>query len=309
MMQRTLIPVILILSINGAVYSQNGGFDILTIGPNTKALGYNEAVSAQLLGASNLYSNPANLNFEPSSSINADYTLWIAGLRNTHFAAHFKRDHSSFAFGLLASEADDFELRNRPGPSQGGFTVSYLSIGGAYAYRIGNISAGITFQYLHEELYIYNAGGYALNGGISSQWMEGRLRISAAVQNMGSIDKLNTEGTELPEMIRGGFEAKLFNVVPPKHKDLPISVSLASDYVYLLHTVTPAALKGYLNIGLNVNVSGTIDVRAGYKTGETDRPFSFGTGITLNDLTANYAFIPFQTGFGTVHSIGLQYGF
>jgi len=36
---------------------------------------------------------------------------------------------------------------------------------------------------------------------------------------------------------------------------------------------------------------------------------SFGTGVILNNITANYALIPFETGFGTVHSVGIGYRF
>jgi hypothetical protein len=57
--------------------AQEYGLELLTIGPSTQAFGLNDAVTAQLLGASNLYTNPANLALEDNSSLNADYTLWI----------------------------------------------------------------------------------------------------------------------------------------------------------------------------------------------------------------------------------------
>lgn len=306
---RITISIVLWLAFARCAAAQNGGFDILTIGPNSEALGLSETVSANLLGASDIYSNPANLNFEPSSSINADYSLWIAGLRNAHFAVHFKRDKSSLAFGLLASEADDFQLRQRPGPTQGSFAVSYLSLAGAYAYKINNLSAGITFQYLHEELYIYDANGYAVSAGFSSQWLEERLRISAGLQNMGRLNNLNATGTQLPSLFRTGFEVELFEFRPSGNKSLPLKVSVLADYVQALETGESISRDRYFNMGLNIGVAEHIDLRAGYKTGDTDRPFSFGTGINLDMITVNYAIIPFKTGFGTVHSIGLSYRF
>lgn len=297
--------------------AQGTGFELLKTGPNTEALGLGEATTAYLLGASGLYTNPANLAFENSSGFTADYTLWIGGLTNTHAAINFKRDRSAIAFGLLASDAGDFELRNRPGPSQGSFSVSYLSLAGGYAYGYHNFAIGASFQYLREELYIYNASGYSFNAGISSHWLNRRLYVSAALQNAGKMDKLNTEETRLPTLFRGGINARLFEITAGE-SDFPITFSLLSDLVMPVHDTetsnsnssnTLEQESAYLNIGISVTAAEIITLRGGYKTGETVRPLSFGTGILFNNVSANYAIVPFETGFGTVHSIGIGYRF
>lgn len=308
----SIFPVLL----NLTALAQDGGFGILTIGPNTHALGINEAGTAALLGASDIYTNPANLVFESGSGLNADYMLWIGDIRNSHAAASFKKNNRAIAFGLLASEASDFELRgNQAGPSQGTFSFSYLSLAGAYAYQVKSFSLGASFQYLREEAYIYNASGFAINAGISSRWIDNRLTISAALQNWGEMDDLNSTPTTLPTQIRAGFHAYLFTIVPPKNDEFPIAVSLLSDVVDPLNQKRDKASAfdtnrdPYFNIGLNLEVADVVSLRGGYKTGNTDRPFAFGTGIHIDKVTADYAIIPFKTGFGTVHSIGLSYIF
>lgn len=295
--------------------AQGTGFELLTTGPNSEALSLGEATTAYLLGASSIYTNPANLAFEYSSSFNADYTLWIGGITNTHAAINFKKENSAIAFGLLASEASDFELRNRPGPSQGSFSVSYLSLSGGYAYAYRNFSLGASFQYLREELYIYNASGYSVNAGVSSHWFGRRLFVSASVKNIGKMDELNTEETELPGLARGGIYAKLFNLSAGQN-DFPITFALLSDIVIPLkdneaNISRSSAIEENinLNIGLSVVAAEIVSLRAGYKTGDTARHLSFGTGILFENITANYAIVPFETGFGTVHSIGLGYKF
>lgn len=296
-----------------SVLSQGTGFDLLTIGPNTEALGINEATTAYLLGASDIYANPANLAFEPSSSLNADYSLWIGGLTNTHVAANFKRENSAIGFGLLASEVGDFELRDRPGPSQGSFSTGYLSLAGGYAFRLRNFSAGASFQYLREELYIYNASGYAINAGISSHWLGKKIIVSAALQNVGKMDDLNSDQTQLPTLFRAGFNTKFLEFSPKNDASFPIAVALLSDFVLPLqeqsNSTSENANNPYLNIGVSIEAANIIILRGGYKTGESARPLSFGTGIHINNVTANYAIIPFETGFGTVHAIGIGYEF
>lgn len=311
-----IVLFLFLLSLLGSgAYAQNTGFELLTTGPNSEALGLNEATTAYLLGASNIYTNPANLAFETSSSFNADYSLWIGDLTNTHAAVHFKRDKGSIAFGLLASEADDFELRNRPGPSQGSFSVSYLSLAGAYAYSYKNLAIGATLQFLREELYIYDASGYAINAGLSSHWFERKLLVSATIQNLGEMELLNNDRTQLPTLLRGGLNANIF-AVGSEDLNFPLSVSLFTDVVFPLNddsvndpndSVSPDDV--YLNVGLSVEAANIITVRGGYKSGESARPFSFGLGVVFNNITANYSLVPFETGFGTVHSIGIGYRF
>jgi hypothetical protein len=309
---------ILLLAIISAPFMSRAqsGFDMLTVGPNTEALGLNEATSSLLLGASNIYSNPANLALEPSSSLNADYAFWIAGLNHTHVAANFKKTNSAIAFGLLAEQTDDFELRSRPGPPEGSFSVSYFSLAGSYAHAIKNISIGATFEYLREEIYIYDASGYAFNAGISSHWLDHTLILSASLLNVGKMDPLNLEGTELPSQLQVGASYLVFNQPGKASIGLPLSLKLISEFVIPVNddrtengSTEYSSEDYYFNLGVSAEVAESIILRAGYKSGETERPLSFGVGLNIDGIGINYALIPFKTGFGTVHALGLEYRF
>lgn len=294
-------------------WGQASGFDVLTIGPNSKALGLNEATTALLLGASDIYTNPANLAMEPSSNLQADYALWIAGLNHTHLATNFRKENRALAFGILASEADDFELRSRPGPSDGSFSVSYLSLSAAYALGIGNFSAGLSAQYLREEIYSFNASGYAFNAGLSSSWLNEKLFVSAVVQNLGKMTSLNLQETDLPTLFRSGFAAELWNF-STGGDHFPIVIALASDIVVPLQQTSGTTTgnfsnDAYANIGISLEAAETVTLRGGFKSGDTERPISFGVGLLINHIKADYALIPFKTGFGTVHSVGISYTF
>jgi hypothetical protein len=297
------------------VLAQETGLELLTIGPGTHALGLNEAVTAELLGASSLYSNPANLALENASSLNADYTLWIGDLTHTHAGVNLRKNNRAIAFGFMGSQVGDIPLRgNQPGPPNGTFNMSTLSISGGYAYRLGSLSVGATLQYLREEYYIYNASGYAGNVGASIQLWDERLRIGSSVINLGKMDELQNKSTTLPTLFKTGFTTQIFTFVPPKNQDLPISVNIKSDLVVPLQSAqqttqgTPSD-DIYVNIALEFTVAELIDIRTGYKTGDTVRPWSVGIGLNASEISANYAIIPFETGFGTVHSLGLKYRF
>ncbi len=311
---KSITALFFLLVIAGSIQAQEYGFDILTIGPGTKALGLNEATTAALLGASDIYSNPANLVLEPSSGFNADYSLWVSSLTNSHLSVHFRKERSSLAFGILTQSADDFELRDRPGPSQGDFTVSYFSLAGAYAYRIGRFSAGATIQYLREEIYIYNASGYAVNAGISSEWVDRDLRVSAALLNIGKMDELNNEVTTLPSRFKAGLEATLARFNFPGNEELPLGLTIFADYIVPFGgddsgNSTNTGEESYGNIALSLEIAEALSLYSGYKTGDQERPISFGSELSIEGIDIYYSLTPFRTGFGTAHSIGLRYRF
>lgn len=310
-----IFQTLLFLCISSTVFAQETGLELLTIGPDSKALGLNEAITAELLGASNLYTNPANLAFEYSSSLTAAYTLWIGDLTHTHAAANLRKGSRALAFGFLGSQVDDIPLRgNQPGPSDGSFTVSTISLSGGYAYRLGPIALGGTIQYLREEYYIYNASGWAANIGASARFWDNRVHIGTSLLNMGEMNELRNEASPLPTTFRAGFDAELLTFTAPKNSDLPITLYLKNDVVIPLQATSGTTQSDpkdniYTNIALEFNIADAIALRTGYKTGDTVRPWSAGTAIAVSSVTINYALIPFKTGYGTVHSIGLQYRF
>ncbi|MDZ7659215.1 PorV/PorQ family protein [Fodinibius sp.] len=298
-----------------AAVAQDSGLDILTLGPGTQALGLNEAVTTELLGASSLYSNPANLAMENSSALNADYTLWIGDLTHTHAGINLRKNNRALAFGFLTSQTDEIPLRgNQPGPPDGSFNISTLSLSGGYAYQLGPLALGATVQYLREEYYIYNASGYAANLGVAGQLWDNRIRVGASLLNLGKMSELRNQSTKLPLTLRTGYSAKLFTFSPPGNEDLPISVALKNDVIFPLQesrqtTQGNSSQQIYTNVAVEISVAEIIALRTGYKTGDTVRPWSAGLGLDTEAISANYAIIPFETGFGTVHSLGLSYRF
>lgn len=291
------------------------GLDFLNIAPNATTLSLAEAYTASLNGSVDIYTNPASLAMENSSYFSANYTAWLADFNHSHVSASFKSGKNSYGIGIISLNSSDFEARNQPGPSQGVFSVGFLSVAGAYARQIANFSVGVTAHFLNENYLNNQASGYGFNFGVSSHWLNKRVRVAATIQNVGEMDELNEVSTELPTNLRGGIYADVVEFTTPGRDDLPILVSLQADVVKPLVDDIDDSISTYdlndlrMHFGSTINFAELIDLRVGYLSGESARNWSLGAGFHINSIRFNYAYLPLTTGYNDVHSLGLEYAF
>lgn len=305
----------LLTTVSTVAQDTGSGLDFLNIGPSSRLLAISEASTAVLTGPSAIYTNPALLALEDQSSLDASYTLWISGVNNQFAAINFLRGNSAFAAGIYNSRADGFEARDRPGPSAGDFSIGYLSIAGAFAHSFGPVSIGTTAQYLREEVFQFRANGYAINAGVAVEFLDRRIRTAASVNNLGKMESLDLQSTILPATFNLGAALSLIDFTTPGANDLPVLLSVYLDWSKPLEENPTSDFidrnpdEGFFSVALNADVSDLFYLQAGYRFGPTERPLSFGLGMEIEPIRINYALVPFSTGFGTVHSFGLQYFF
>jgi len=311
-----LIFLIVFLVPFGVKAQETGsGLDFLNIGPSTALLSISEASSAASVGPAAIYSNPAMLAFEERSALDVSYSLWIADVKNQFAGVNFVRNRSALAFGVYNSAADGFEARDRPGPSAGNFSVGYLSFSGAAAHRFGPLSLGITGQFLREEVFQFRATGYAISAGAALRFFDNRLRAGTAVRNLGEMESLDEQSTKLPASISAGFSADVLTITTPGVNDFPVLIAVLADYTHRLEEpgtgdfVTSESDDPFISFATEITAANLLFMNAGYRFGPTERPLSVGGGLTLDTISVRYALVPFSTGFGTVHSFGLQYHF
>lgn len=314
-----LLVGILFLMVSTTALAQSGdlgsGFAMLDIAPTPYSLSKAEASTSITDGAASIYSNPGLLSYNESSSIDLGYSFWIANVNNIFAGVNFREGRQSIAFAFYSSGSNDYDQYDTPGEPNGTFSVQNLSIAGAYAYDLGYFSIGGALQYLNEEIYTYTSSGYAFNAGIASRIYEGRVRLGAAVTNMGEMEKLNIKATPLPANFKLGLSVDVLEFMAPKNDDLPILITTYVDFIRPLETTSSkdfanyTAQEDHFNLGLSFNIADVIELSGGYKTQNNVRPVSFGAAFNTEEITFNYALIPFNTGFGTVHSIGIQYKF
>lgn len=315
-----LVPLIFAtaftLNLKAQIFSQ--GFDLLQVSQDARTLAMGDAGTALNNGPTAMYQNPANLMFSNLDQVQASYHAWIQDITYQHIGALFVNEKQRIGLSVYANAISDIEVRNRPGPATGTFDVNYLIISGAYAREIYGLNVGATVSFLNEQYLTDNARGYAVGAGISTPII-GRKKLvgGIAVNHMGQMQQLNALRTALPSNIRAGLRSEVIkmNLTSGDGKDLPLTLMLTADLVRSLQQNDNPLLFGeeddeqFVNIGSEIKLGSYISVRAGYKSWDAARKWSYGIGLSLTDVEVDIAQIPFRDGFGNALSATLRYFF
>jgi len=322
-MKYLLALTLSLITCYGASAQSNGGLRFLTIGADPLSLSLSETNTAVLLGAPNLFANPANLSLESNSSLSATHSFWVADTRNIQAAVNFKKERRAISFGVYTSLIDELEARNTPGAPIGSFSWQYYAFAGAVSQQVGPLSLGLTGMYLYEQVELSSASGYAFNIGASTELLDKRIRLGTVAQSIGKMDLLNATRSEIPGQWKVGTEIQAIQFSVPGETNIPVLVSLAADFVLPVEWIDQEQYRftddlgglyqnnsdSWITFGLRTDVSDFLNVRLGYTTAETSRPFSMGLGIRRFGVDADFAFVPFNDGFGSAVSFGLRYAF
>jgi hypothetical protein len=322
-MKYSILTLLLLFVGTGTSYGQAaGGLRFLERGADPLSLGMSETKTAVLLGAPSIFSNPANLALDEASSLSATHTFWIAGSRNILGAVNFRNNQNAFAFGVYTSLIDDIQARSVPGSPNGSFSWQYYAFAGSVSQRVGPLSVGITGMYLYEQVELSSASGYAFHVGASTELLDKRVRIGTVAQSIGKMNLLNATRSELPGQFKLGTDVQAIQFSVPGETNIPVLVSLAADLVVPIEWIDQEQFSfenhtnffqtesdAWVNLGLRTDISDFLNLRFGYTTAQTSRPFSTGLGIRRFGVEADIAFIPFNDGFGSAVSFGLRYAF
>ena len=301
------LPCLCLLLLMAAVpvRAQESGLAFLRIGTNAAALAMGDAYVAHSRDAFSTYWNAAGLAAAPTNTAALSHHIWIADVRTYALASRFKvGQQGGLGLFITATGSGDLEARQQPGDPDGLFDAQFVSAGAAYGRRLGPIRAGVTAKYLSERIFTNKATGYALDFGVQLDLFAERLQLGAALQNLGEMNELNAEATDLPTTLRVGGALFPFHILT-EDDGAPLLEAFVTAEVS--HNLTDDLTRFHL--GLAAEVLDLLTVRGGYISNDALRDLSFGAGLHLADLRFDYALLPFDEGFGgTGHILTLAYG-
>ena len=289
-------PFLLLLAmLTLPMQAQETGLGFLRIGTNAAASAMGDAQVASSRDAFSTYWNPAGLAAATTNSVAVSHRIWIADLRTYDLAARFQAGEKG-GIGLFVTAVDngDFEQRDEPAPDPDGmFSAQFLSIGASYGRSFGPVRAGVTAKYLSERIFEASANGYAFDAGVQAGLLGEKIRLGAAVQNIGKMSELVTEATPLPRTVRGGLALSPLSILAEEDASTVLDLSVAAEVSHLLEDA-----RTQFHLGVSAEVVEMVRVRAGYLTNDTLRDLTFGGGLHVSTFIFDYAFLPFEDGFG-----------
>jgi hypothetical protein len=259
----------------------------LSSGARGSALG--EAVTA-LADLEAMTYNPAALTTSGSRGVSIGHSEWIQDIRHEYLALVAPRGAGTIALTGAFSQVD--ELERRTGPSTlplGNFGVYDSVVGVGYARDWSpKLRLGVGVKMVRQSIFTETADGIAADVGALYR-LSPSLRLAVAARNLGTMGKLASESTELPAEARIGAAYR-----GPGHLLVVVDLQRVRDTGTSLHLGTEYAIQRRLAL------------RAGYQTTES-RDLSLGLGVHSGSWAFDYAFVPFASGLGDAHRVGIRF--
>lgn len=286
------------------VAAQDTGMSFLRMGTFAEHAALGETYTAYARGASSMYGNPAGLAVHGQNEGALSYQSWIAATSIYSASARFRAGNTGgVGLSIAVFDGGDLEARDRPGPGEP-FAAQFLSASAGYARQIGPLRAGVVAKILSERIYADDATGYAVDAGVQASFVDEYLLLGASIHNLGSMEELGAEATDLPVMIRIGAAGYPLRVYSGSSAEPTFRFFLSPELVFF-----PDDDVRQLRLGIGAEISDLLSVRTGYLSGDDLRSVSFGAGVFYGGFQFDYAFLPLEEGFGgPSHMLTLVYG-
>ena len=272
------------------------GLPFLLLGSGARATALGEAAAA-LADIDAAAANPAAVS-AARGRLGVTHSSWIQDVRHEYATAL-----QPLGAGILSAQLSlsrSAGLERRVGPSLeplGEFGVYEWSLGMGYGRRsTANLQFGAAWKMIRQSIHTESAMGAALDFGFLYR-MGDHLRVGGSVRNLGVMNPLAEDPTELPGQARLALACSCLGKTfgPQASRLALLEVQLARGYGSSFHG------------GAEWPLSASLVLRGGYQTGSR-RSLSAGFGLQVRSWRIDYAFVPFASGLGQAHRLSLYRG-
>lgn len=289
-----LVAALVLLPLEPLI-AQSGGLAFLKLDTSAEALGAGSALTATSGDAFSTFINPAGLGGMKDNMAALTYTSWVADVQLFNVAGRFQSGKSGgIGVALTSSVSGDIEARDQPGASTSIFDAQFLAAGAGYGRQFGVVRVGVTAKYVLEKIFDYSSNGYAFDFGVQVDVVQNKLWLGGAVQNLGKMETLNLEQTDLPQTYRLGVTVQPVSIQMADDGSEPVRLYLSADVVHRTDED-----KTVVQFGTWINALDFLFLRAGYLLDNELRAFTIGLGLAYESFRFDYAFLPFTEGFET----------
>jgi hypothetical protein len=273
------------------------GLAYLKIGLGARAAALADAYVAVADDPTALMWNPAGLGGRTGLQLAFMHNRWFSDTYGDFLGVSGQAGQFGWGLGFHLFNQSGLELREGPTEQP----LAYFSAHDAWAaagmsYRMGRgHTVGLTLKGLYEKIYLDEATGMSADLGWLGSWSDGRIRLAAALRNLGFTNNLDKESINLPATLAAGF-AYRFTLGQGPDKYI-----LATNDVY-------GQVNGTVYAGSGVELRyKMLALRYGYRTGEyTANHHTFGAGFIVRNWQIDYAYVPYTYDLGNTHRISMN---
>ncbi|MFC2119720.1 PorV/PorQ family protein [Bacteroidota bacterium] len=298
-MKKFLLIFILGSSYIFAQSAGNTGLSFLKFGFGARNIAMGDAGASASNDLSALFYNPSRLAMIEKNEVLIMHSSWIQDVNSELFGIKWNMFGLPWAIGLNYTNISDIEIRTRPGEPDSKFNANYffgsLSTG---FYVWDKLSVGTTIRYLYEGLLSDEANGWGFDFGLNYETPFKGLSLSTVIKNIGSMNALRNQETQLPSDFRLGA-AYNFGVESAK-----LDFIAVTEFQKYLDTDDI-----HLNLGGDIVYDQIIALRVGYQSGYEAKSFTGGIGLMWGSLRFDYTYMPFSLDLGNANLFSLQFKF
>ncbi|MGK9476994.1 PorV/PorQ family protein [Melioribacter sp. OK-6-Me] len=276
--------------------SQSTGLSILKNGVGSRIIAMGELGVAQTDIYDFVY-NPSLLSLDKSTSFSFTHNTRFNDIGTQYFLSKLNLWGIPVGLTFASTSIDDIEIRTRPGEADATFNANYFYGGVSFSGKIySSFFAGATVKFVYENLYTDDASGLAYDLGFSYSGFADNLLVGLSIRNLGKMNNLRYEASDLPSEVRIGASYKLF------FNNINILFSAGTQKYFYGDNL-------HLHGGFEIDYSNTLFLRAGYMSGYYSKTLSAGFGVKWKNINLDYAFQPYQYNLGDSHSFSISYSF
>jgi tetratricopeptide (TPR) repeat protein len=291
-MKRTISLILGLLLLSPAALAGVGttGANFLLLGGGARPLGMGEAYVALADDSSATFWNPAGLSRMIFPEIQYMYNQWFLDVRHSFFNAAFTTNYGTFGGSYSLLDSGDIPGFSGGGSPEASFKSQDTALTFSWGRKLNDrFSLGVSLKSIGESLANYQAQSLAFDLGCVFD-LSPKLKLGAAIQNIGQPLKFISEQTALPLTERVGLAItnRLFDD----------SQALTVDYV------NSAGSHPTINIGGEYLFREFLALRGGLARGS----LRAGVGLRASQFGLDYAYL-YHNSLGATHQVSLLYSF
>jgi hypothetical protein len=266
--------------------AENSGFPVLRLPLMT---GQNAIGEQLLLGDDAAWSNAALLTRYRTRSVAGIYhEQWLEDIQTNNIGIIMPAQNFTFGAQFNIQQIDNIEVREGPSLQPLSYTDAHYLYGKVSVgfMAMDNLSAGVSFKYLHEKIFSSGNDGYALDFAGHYRITEYGIEASAAILNLGSMGELGAETTSLPTTYAAAVQYDFSNLV----NDVP-----ATLYAEFKKSDNSDAI---VSLGGQYIFAEVLALQAGYLLNSSEKSYTLGGQIRWQHYHFGAAWIPMNNDFG-----------